>query len=360
MATSNSLSVTTSTGATLTIPVANAVYAHNDADTKAVLTYVNDAGNNQTVTLTIAMNTLRLQATNIWKNATILDDDGAVWIVNNKRAVKIFDNGDGTSYLYYNTDDSAENKKFYVDETAANTSTSLATTIEVTDDTTQQIYYINGFNVANVTVKTGETSTILDSAAVVGAGALMVAGTTVLTLTGGTNTTAATALVTHTKFVSVPTVTVGGTGYTTGDHVSITIGTGTQAVFAVTAVAGVVTAIASIVSAGDYTVNPTSGAGKVTTHSTGSGNNDLTVGITVSMIGALTVSVATAGAYTTPPSNPVGTTGGNNGCTLTADFETGTITGARIKFDGKQSAAFETLNVEETKEQITTRINALV
>ena len=77
-------------------------------------------------------------------------------------------------------------------------------------------------------------------------------------------------------------------------------------------------------------------------------------------MGAKTVAVATAGAYTTPPSNPVSTTGGGNDVTLTADFETGTITGARIKFDGKQSAAFETLNVEETKAQITTLINALV
>ncbi len=118
---------------------------------------------------------------------------------------------------------------------------------------------------------------------------------TILTA-GGTASVHATLTVSHIKVVTAPGIGDDGSGYVTGDTFSVTTGTGTQAIFSVTAVAGDVTAIA-IVSAGDYTVRPTLGATVATTTLSGIGTG-LTVNLVAADFGVLTTTITTPGSYT--------------------------------------------------------------
>lgn len=81
----------------------------------------------------------------------------------------------------------------------------------------------------------------------------------------------------------------GGTGYTTGDIVGIATGVGTHArvaLFKVTAAAGVVTAL-ELVDPGDYSVFPGTLTTIATTKVTGSGDDALTLDVTIA-IGTMT------------------------------------------------------------------------
>jgi hypothetical protein len=353
MATLNTLSLVSSDGTAFSLNTNKVIYAYDNDDSVAVLTYATDGGQNQEIVLSVDTATLQGYSTAILFLSDVNQADGTVteMCFNNQRVNKIIADG-SDCVISYVDNASGIATPFAINDTAANTSTACGSTIALTDSTSNTVYYINKLLVGNITAVTDSVD-VLGSAAVVAAGTTMIAGTTQLTLTGGTFGVVAKALVTNTKFVATPVVAAGGTGYTTGDHVSLTTGTGTQAVFAVTAVAGVVTAIASIVSAGNYTVNPTVGA-NATTHSTGAGNDDLTITFATVKMGALTVSVAQAGEYSTPPSNPVSTTGGNNGATLTASFGSGSGTGCQIEYNNGIGNSPEQLDVQETKAQVTT------
>ncbi len=122
---------------------------------------------------------------------------------------------------------------------------------------------------------------------------------TILTA-GGTASTHATLTVTHVKVVTAPAVVGGspGSGFVTGDTVSFTTdGTGTPAVFVVTAAAGAVTSLSSISNAGDYTVKPALSATKAMTAVTGIGTG-LEVVLVAADFGVKTASITTAGSYT--------------------------------------------------------------
>ncbi len=162
------------------------------------------------------------------------------------------------------------------------------------------------------------------------------------------------------------TVAAGGTGYTVNDKITLSGGTSTApAIFNVDTVsAGVVTAV-SVAASGAYTVEPgnpvstTGGTGSgctlTVTFSTAitaasatvaAGGTGYTVGDDITLSGGtfvtaavfnvdtvsggvvLTVSVVTAGNYTTKPSDPVSTTGGTGGddCTLNVVFNNIAIT----------------------------------
>ena len=121
----------------------------------------------------------------------------------------------------------------------------------------------------------------------------------VLTLTGGTGTQA--TITVNTTSVATVTVTAGqgGTGYTTGDVVTIQGGTGTLATATVIANAGVVTGFSTF-TPGSYTVNPTTLLGAATVKTGGTGDDALQVDITM---GLGTVTLTTAGDYTALPAD---------------------------------------------------------
>ncbi len=166
---------------------------------------------------------------------------------------------------------------------AAGTGYAPADTITITGGTAATASIFNVITTKPVTLATNA------------AGASYNVSDTILTA-GGTASVHATLTVTHIKVVTAPGIGNDGSGYVTGDTFSVTTGTGTQAIFSVTAVAGDVTAIA-IVSAGDYTVRPTLGATVATSTLTGVGTG-LTVNLIAADFGVLTTSISTPGSYT--------------------------------------------------------------
>jgi hypothetical protein len=146
----------------------------------------------------------------------------------------------------------------------------------------------------------------------------------VLTLAGGTSTTAAKVTVSHTKAVSA-TVVAGGTGGTPG-AVTITGTTGTGTKFQATGTIGGdgILAGALVVSvAGDYAVNPTDITAEPVT-------GGALIGCTVSVVmGAKTVAVSTAGEYSVIPANDVAqgaSTGAGINAAITMAWGVGPIT----------------------------------
>jgi len=131
-------------------------------------------------------------------------------------------------------------------------------------------------------------------------GSTSYAPTNTITLTGGTSTTA-TILQVATTGVYGATIDNGGTGGTPGTQtVTGTTGTGTKFTASVTVSGGgVITAILSILTAGSYTVNPTS---LTVEPVTGAGLTGATLAINMKPV---TFTVQTAGNYTALPSSPV-------------------------------------------------------
>jgi len=352
MATLAILSLVTSTGTNLSLETNKVVYAHNDANSNAVLTYVDNGGRVQVVTLTVSTATLQGYSTGVLFTVSIINTDlsTTTWCLNNGRVIKITPTIGGLCRVVYWNEATSEPIVLNVNASASTVSTNCTQTYPVTDNRTGQLYYINKGFTGNITAET-ETGLDLSSAIVASRGTAMVAGTTTLTLTGGTKTTNATVLVTNTE-VATATKTANGTGYTALDVLTLATGTGTAATIRVDTVTGGAITTFTLLTRGDYTVNPTL-TNDAVTGGTGAGATFTLV------MGAKTVSVSNAGIYTAAPANPVSTTGGGNNATLTATFSNGTITGAIIKYDGKRNASYETLKVNNTQAALVTAINAL-
>lgn len=121
---------------------------------------------------------------------------------------------------------------------------------------------------------------------------------------GGIPTPAHTELtVTDTQLVSA-TIVAAGTGGTPGSAQVIgTTGTGTMFILDVTINgSGHISSIDDINAAGDYTVNPTDLTDEPVADNSSSGITGASVSV---VMGALLAEIAVAGAYATPPANPV-------------------------------------------------------
>jgi hypothetical protein len=118
--------------------------------------------------------------------------------------------------------------------------------------------------------------------------------------------------ITHTKALSA-VVTAGGSGGTNGAQVvTLTTGTGTQATVNVTVAGGTITAVNSIATPGDYTVNPTNlNAVPVT----GAGLTGATLAVGM---GALTVAVLVPDVFATNTTALAVVGGSGTGLSLTA------------------------------------------
>lgn len=175
----------------------------------------------------------------------------------------------------------------------------------------------------------GATGTVTGkaiSAAPSAAGIGYVAGTSVITITGGTAATASKFNVTHTKVVSA-TVAAGGTGDLgngAGVIVVGTTGTGTKFRASVTIATNAIASVQSITVDGDYTVNPTTIAAEPVTYVSGASSGTTLTGAQLSVLmGALTLTLNTAGDYSVLPTNPAAqgsATGGGTGATLTVSW----------------------------------------
>ncbi len=180
---------------------------------------------------------------------------------------------------------------------------------------------------------------------IVAAGTAMVAGTTVLTLVGGTGTHP-TVTVTHTKVVGTPTIAVAGSGYTDGTQTfTVDTGTGTQATVSILVTGGIPGGAVTLLTAGDYTVNPTL-AGSATTGPAGSG---LTLNL---VMGALTVALTTGGALTVVGGTYT-STGGGNDATLTissygVSAAASSFTISAVAFTGANPSAITCLGADPT------------
>lgn len=120
----------------------------------------------------------------------------------------------------------------------------------------------------------------------------------VLTLTGGTGTQA-TFTVGTTRVVNLVVGSNAGTGYTTGDVVTIQGGTGTLATATVIAAGGNVTGFSTF-TPGSYTVNPGTLTDAATVKSGGTGDDLLTVTF---QMGINTATVTTGGEYSALPAD---------------------------------------------------------
>ena len=157
------------------------------------------------------------------------------------------------------------------------------------------------FLVAAPTLPLGVTATTLVHMGVVGitnfTSGTAITPLQVLTLTGGTAATQGTIRVDTTSLATVTLGAAHGTGYTTGDVVTIQGGTGTLGTATVIAALGVVTGFSTF-TPGSYTVNPVTLTNAATVKVGGAGDNALTVNITM---GANTCTLLTAGDYTVLP-----------------------------------------------------------
>jgi len=364
MATSINISLTASTGETFTLDVNKIVYATNNSDNKAVLTYEIAQGVNQTTTVTIGITDLQQLSSNALFLADVYESDIATLrgsaLFCGERVIKLITNVTEDTYtnMFYDTNVDAPLIEFTLDGTLSSIEDVTNTTISVTDSESNTLYGINGFLVGNITNVT-DTGDVLDSAVVVTRGATMVAGTTELTLSGGIFGTVAKVLVTNTE-VNASTIIAAGTGIEagittlelstgTGDpatyivgHAKVvsvevddagtggapgaatitgTTGTGTKFECAVTIGAGGdITAVGSITVAGDYTVNPTDILSEPVT-----GGGLVGAKVTLEM-GALSITVTDRGDYTVNPTLVAGaTTGGNDDVTITVTMGAKTV-----------------------------------
>lgn len=136
------------------------------------------------------------------------------------------------------------------------------------------------------------------------------------------NPTSAGATGTATLKVLTVTVAAGGTGYAVNDTFTINIGSGNEATFRVTAVATGVVTTATIVDAGSYTdIIASSLTGVATSKLSGSGNDSLTVTVT---LGINTIT-ASGGTFASAPSVVITPT---NSATATATI---TASGVLVK-----------------------------
>lgn len=145
----------------------------------------------------------------------------------------------------------------------------------------------------------------------------------VLTLVGGTKTTAATFTVSNLEVVSA-TVAAAGTSGTPGSAtITGTTGTGTKFQATVTIGAGgTLDSIDEITVGGDYTVGPTLAAQPVTGGSLSGATVNVVMGVkavTITNAGSYSVPVTTTGAATT-------TSGSGTGATLTVGYGVATVT----------------------------------
>jgi len=157
------------------------------------------------------------------------------------------------------------------------------------------------FLVAAPTLPLGVTATTLVHMGVVGitnfTSGTAITPLQVLTLTGGTAATQGTIRVDTTSLATLVVGAAGGTGYTTGDVVTVQGGTGTLGTGTVIAALGVVTGFSTF-TPGSYTVNPVTLTNAATVKVGGAGDDALTVNITM---GAHTCTLLTAGDYTVLP-----------------------------------------------------------
>jgi hypothetical protein len=134
-----------------------------------------------------------------------------------------------------------------------------------------------------------------------------------ITLTGGTATRAAKVIVNWTQAISATVASAGSGGVDGAVTVSGTTGTGTVCQFSGTIVSGALTGPLTLVTAGQYTVNPTTPAAEPVTGGS-------LVGATINVVlGVLSWGIAEFGSYTSLPSNPVAqgsTTGSGTGATF--------------------------------------------
>ena len=438
MATATSLSLVSSDGTPFVLDVDKVVYATDDSNSKAILTYETGEGTNLNVTLSVSTATLQGYATQalVILSTIPLQGGGAVNVCyNNSRVIKVSTWNAITKILYSaNLSEVAEEK--VINDTASNVNTAVATTIALTDNATSTVFYANPSYFESISEITSASSTnkSLTSATLAGAGTgwiptetfnfaggththiatgivdttklisgtVTAAGTAAdptsgLNVAGGTATTTA-KMSFNSKFISAPSVNFGGTtGYTTGDHIGLDLdGTGTPAIFSVTANGGGVVTGLSIVFGGVYTVNPTFGTELATTVVTGGGDGTLTVdativkmgvnailqvipagsytvnptltnnavtdgatGATVTIVmGINTFSITDGGAYSVAPSNPVSSTGASAsgvGATFTTTFSNSVT---KVLFNDKTSAAPYPLLVNETPIEVAALINA--
>ena len=157
------------------------------------------------------------------------------------------------------------------------------------------------FLVAAPTLPLGVTATTLVHMGVVGitnfTSGTAITPLQVLTLTGGTAATQGTIRVDTTSLATLVVGAAGGTGYTTGDVVTVQGGTGTLGTGTVIAGGGIVSGFSTF-TPGSYTVNPVTLTNAATVKVGGGGDNALTVNITM---GANTCTLLTAGDYTVLP-----------------------------------------------------------
>lgn len=151
----------------------------------------------------------------------------------------------------------------------------------------------------------------LSTVALATPGTLYVPGDTVF-LAGGTGTTLAEIKVSDTQVVAA-TVVAAGTGGTTGTQIiSGTTGSGSYFSAKVTVAGGAISGQPTILTAGDYTSNPTTLAAEPVS---GGGLVGATLALTM---GALAAGVAVAGVYSVPPLTAMaqsGSTGAGTGAT---------------------------------------------
>lgn len=346
----------TSTGVPFTLSSNQIIeFYNNGAGTN--ITYISQKGTTQNADVNESVSTINTAAGCTQAVSELFQGNTRTNYINSNRIVSFkakTNSGDGVITLmkYKNIDNAPETKYLKTAVATINTAAlcTYPVTVPATSNTPVTTLYINSLLVDRIVKDTAETALTFQSATVVARGTLMVAGTTVLTLSGGTFTTSAQALVTNTE-VATATKTANGTGYTAGDVLTGVSGTGTKFTITVdTVTVGAVTTF-TLTTRGNYTVNPT------LTNSTVTGGTGTGATFTVVM-GAKTVSVSTAGVYSVAPSNPVSTTGGGSNVKLTATFASGTVTGAQILYDRK-GTAYQLIETEQTVAQLITLQNAL-
>lgn len=158
------------------------------------------------------------------------------------------------------------------------------------------------------------TNTELLSTTVLSPGTGGYAPTNTINVNGGVQTVSTVLTVLTTQVVSA-TVTAGGSGGTNGQQtVTGTTGTGTLFTALVIIAGGAITSVISISLPGSYTVNPTTIAAEPVT---GAGLTGATLSVSM---GVATVSVTTAGTFTTNPVNGALTQSSTSGAGIGATF----------------------------------------
>lgn len=331
-----SVNLTTLTGNTNFSLSADKFLTSVDVNGKAVIT-VNNNGTVQDIPVTSTSVQVATAFNNVVNNTIVSCTlaTGQTLYLATARIVKIYDNGTNTTVQYWDAYKEV-NQTYYVTDVAATLSTATGVTVPVTLNPEADIVYINNAFIVNMSIGASPDGANLalnsSSLATAGTGVTAIAGTlaggtfteaatvkidtiqpvsletnaagssynvgdTILTA-GGTASVHSTLTVSHIQAVAIPVVVAGGTGYTTGDFIEVTTGTGTKAQYTVAATLGVVTSLTAVHIAGDYTVRPTLGVGVATAKVTGAGNDDLTVTLVAADFGVLTAGITSAGSYT--------------------------------------------------------------